>query len=163
MESRVEEFIKNRKSILNEKELQLAKSMVQPALALKGDPQSKMPDTFKIHEKEDDYFNRMGELEQERLYTSLHDQNQRLKKHIKELKKEFITFMNTYGDIVGLDMKTLEEQNKELREDLKDLTFKKEKAMSTKADPAKAKKQLLKAYGPNDSAHQGPGAVVFVG
>lgn len=163
MESRVEEFIKNRKSILSDRELQLAKSMVQPPLAVKPETQPKLPDTFKVHLKEDDYFNKMGELEQERLYTSLHDHNQRLKQHIRELKKELITFLNTYGNLHGLDMKYLEQENKELREELRDLTFKKEKAHVAKPEHQQDKKKLLKVYGETESAHRGPGAVVFVG
>lgn len=127
VESRMDDFIKMRLSQMTEKERRLAQSMIGGRNKIaKGDedPLERDKDLFKISKKEDEYFTKMSDQEQMRLYTTLHDQNTRLKDHIKALKKEFMTLLQKLEGREMLDMENLQGDNKVLREELRQLTLK---------------------------------------
>ena len=168
----MDDFIKMRLSKMTEKEQLLAQSMIANGrLRKKGDESmhDRDKDLFKISRKEDDHFQKMTDHEQMRLYTTLHDQNTRLRDHIKELKKEFLALLQKIEGKEKLDMKELEGENKLLREELQTLTFQNDKVISRLKKgantrmgiPAKQKK-LLKAYGTNAAATSQP-TVQYVG
>lgn len=129
VESRMDDFIKLRLSQMTEKEKRLAQSMIQAGKVKKGQGGvlDKDKDIFHMSKKEDDYFLKMGDQEQMRLYTTLHDQNTRLRDHIKELKREFMTLLQKIEGKDKLDMKELQDENKFLREELRTLTFQNDK------------------------------------
>lgn len=117
---------------MTEKEKRLAQSMINAGkLARNGDGLmlDKDKDIFRMSKKEDDYFLKMNDQEQMRLYTTLHDQNTRLRDHIKELKKEFIALLQKIEGKDKLDMRDLQDQNKLLRDELRTLTFQNDKVM----------------------------------
>lgn len=167
----MDDFIKLRLSQMNDKEKRLAQSMVmggRPGKKGEENPLERDKDLFKMSKKEDDYFTKMSDHEQMRLYTSLHDQNTRLRDSIKELKKELITLLQKVEGKDKLDMRQLQDENKLLRDELRTLTFQNDKvneclrkgANTKMAAPAKQKK-LLKAYGEPKTATSQP-SVIYV-
>lgn len=171
VESRMEDFIKLRLSQMTEKERRLAQSMIGGRKKTgKGeeDELERDKDLFKISKKEDEYFTKMSDQEQMRLYTTLHDQNTRLKEHIKTLKKEFMTLMQKIEGKELLDMQMLQDDNKILRDELRQLTFKNDRVgqevnqeANTKMSIPAKQKRLLKAYGGSDKPVEQP-ALLYV-
>ena len=125
VESKVEDFIKMRLSQMTQQEMRLAASLIgtRPAGKVEEDVIDKERDIFRIHRKEDDYFEKLSDLEQVRLYTSLHDHNQRLRDSIGKLKKQFISLLQSRDGVDKLDMQELTLENRALREELRQLTL----------------------------------------
>ena len=144
-----------RRSQMTEKEMRLAKSLINDPPAgkdSKEEAENRAKDIFRIHRKEDDYFEKLSDLEQVRLYTTLQDHNNRLMESISILKKELLTLLQKREGVDKLDMRELQNDNRILRQELKDLTFKTDKeANMNMAIPSK-KKNLLKAFKPEKPA-----------
>ena len=169
VESKIEDFIRLRRSQMTDQEINLAKSLMHaPGPGDKPNKDEEMDrakDIFRIHRKEDDYFEKLNDLEQVRLYTSLHDHNNRLRENIQTLKKELLTLLQKKEGLEKLDMRELQSENKQLREELRLLTYKTDKETNMHISAPSKKKNLLKAYnsGKTTGAKPVQPNVVYVG
>ncbi len=118
-------------SQMTEKEMKLAQSLIHPPGDATGAKPDKDKDLYKMSSKDDDYFKKMSETEQVRLYTSLHDHNAKLRESIRSLKKELITLLQKNESFEQLNINDLAKENKELREELLALTMKADKVCSS--------------------------------
>lgn len=114
---------------MTERETKLAQSLIHDR---EGDKNQEVgeKELYKMSEKDDEYFKRMSDTEQMRLYTSLHDHNGKLRESIRSLKKELITVLVMIEEPGHkLSLKDLQAENKVLREELAALTMEKDKVL----------------------------------
>lgn len=127
VESRIEEFLKLRRSEITQNEMRLAQSLLNPQEAEGKTIDQNTRDIFKIAKIEAEQFGKLSDLEQRRLYATLTDENNRLKESIKGYKKEYITVLESKGEAYGLNLADLLQENRRLRNEVKLITYQSDK------------------------------------